>query len=309
MDRDHGRFLDGDAMSGLPSWPRAALLRLAASGVLAAGLVACRFGGSELYSDEGEHSGDAGANDAAADGSNADAQGGSIPDLAGNWAQLWTVASVDSLPVIGDVSASTTTIHRLWIEQHGLDLLVHVETCRIEIDSGTDIIQEIIPDAFVASLGTAVRTAWLEKAGSRYRYIQPRTYEIRGVRLVDAANDVLPQSPEDPRVYDQDQDGLPGMTVRVTGLVDGEVWVAQRDWHEVDGVVTGADLVEGTIHWAKEQVVLGADNPLLTSPLPSVPDPDASRSRARMVRLAEDLDCKEILDRTSSLFGPPGRGR
>jgi len=287
---------------------RPAIYPVAGLALVVSACIACRFGGSDLYVESRGEMDGGGVGDASDEGSNADGNGSSIPDLAGNWAQRWTVSSVDSLPVIGDVSASTTSIHRLAIEQHGLELLVRVDICRIEIDSGTDIIQEVIPDAFVASLGTAVRTSWLEKDGTGYRFIQPRTYEIRGVRLLNAATEVLPQSAEDPRVYDQDLDGRPGMTVRVTGLVDGEVWVVQRDSHEVEGQVMGPDLVQGLIRWTKEQAVLGADNPLLTSPLPSVPDPDPSRSRMDMVRLQDPLECAEILERESALFGVPGGG-
>lgn len=265
----------------------------------------CRFGGEDLYADDQQTELDAGLAGDAAD-SNDDATSSGIPQLAGSWAQRWTVASIDTLPVIGDVNASTTSLHRLTIEQHGLELLVRVETCRIEIDSGTDIIHEVIPDAFVASLGTAVRTSWLEKDGSRYRFVQPRTYEIRGVRLKDAAHETLPTSQDDPRVHDQDQDGMPGMTVRVTGLVDGEVWVVQRDSHEVDGVVTSADRIDGTIRWTKEQSVLGADNPLLTEALPSVPDPEPSRSSMETVRVTDDFGCAELIEQESALFGAFG---
>lgn len=311
MDWHVGSLLGGDAVTRaltcLATTLRGICPLIAFASVAAS--LGCRFGGSDLYAGDRMDTDGGLAGDAGGDGANGDGNASSIPDLNGSWAQRWTVASVDSLPVIGDVSASTTSIHRLSIEQHGLELLVRVQTCRIEINSGTDIIQEIIPDAFVASLGTAVRTSWLEKDGERYRFIQPRTYEIRGVRLIDAANEALPKSAEDPRVYDQDQDGRPGVTVRVTGLVDGEVWVVQRDSHEVEGLVAGPDQVEGTIRWSKEQAVLGADNPLLTSPLPSVPDPDPSRSRMEMVRLQDDLDCVEILADEASLFGAVGGGR
>jgi len=218
------------------------------------------------------------------------------------------VGSIDTMPVIGDVQASTKSLMRVQVEQRGADLLMRVETCLVEVDSGTEIIQEVIPDAFVASLGISVRAVWLERQGSRYRFVQPRAYELRGVRLLDVAGEALPTSAQDPRVYDQDVDGRPGVTVRVTGLVDGEVWVAQRDSHEVEGEVVSLDRIEGRIRWLKEQAILGADNPLLESPLPSVPDPNPDRSTMVMVRTSEDMQCAGIVAQEAELFGEQGGG-
>ncbi len=269
----------------------------------------CTFGGSDLYADKSQAVGaDGGADGGSEATAGGDGQTSSLPDVSGSWAQRWVVGSIDTMPVIGDVQASTKSLMRVQVEQRGADLLMRVETCLVEVDSGTEIIQEVIPDAFVASLGISVRAVWLERQGSRYRFVQPRAYELRGVRLLDVAGEALPTSAQDPRVYDQDVDGRPGVTVRVTGLVDGEVWVAQRDSHEVEGEVVSLDRIEGRIRWLKEQAILGADNPLLESPLPSVPDPNPDRSTMVMVRTSEDMQCAGIVAQEAELFGEQGGG-
>lgn len=270
---------------------------------------ACTFGGTDLYADKSQAVGADGGADSGSDATaGGDGPDSSLPDVSGTWAQRRVVGSIDTMPVIGDVQASTKSLMRVQVEQRGADLLMRVETCLVEVDSGTEIIDEIIPDAFVASLGVSVHAAWLERREGRYGFMQPRAYELRGVRLLDVAGEALPTSAQDARVYDQDMDGRPGVTVRVTGLVDGEVWVAQRDSHEVEGEVVSLDRIEGRVRFLKEQAILGADNPLLESPLPSVPDPNPDRSTMVMVRTSEEMQCAGIVAQEAELFGEQGGG-
>lgn len=128
MDWHVGSLLGGDAVTRaltcLATTLRGICPLIAFASVAAS--LGCRFGGSDLYAGDRMDTDGGLAGDAGGDGANGDGNASSIPDLNGSWAQRWTVASVDSLPVIGDVSASTTSIHRLSIEQHGLELLVRV---------------------------------------------------------------------------------------------------------------------------------------------------------------------------------------
>ncbi|MGB1250835.1 MAG: hypothetical protein ACPG8W_09505, partial [Candidatus Promineifilaceae bacterium] len=67
---------------------------------------------------------------------------------------------------------------------------------------------------------------------------------------------------------DPDGDGNPGLTVRATGLADGEIYVVQRSWTILDGQLAG-DRLDGLIEWNSEQIIIGADNPVLLSGAPS----------------------------------------
>ena len=89
----------------------------------------------------------------------------------------------------------------------------------------------IIPDAFVAALPPFTRTGTYVEAGGEHTYALPRFYLVQGANLTDEANEALPTAPDDPRVYDQDGDGKPGMTLRATLLCSTSPTMAtRRSW-------------------------------------------------------------------------------
>jgi hypothetical protein len=108
--------------------------------------------------------------------------------------------------------------------------------------------------------------------------------------------DVLPTDREDPRVIDQDEDGQPGMTVRIRilSIIEGETYVVQRVRYRLEGAVLDSAVVRGTITWSTEQSSLGASTPLLTANTRSSPDPDPTRSVFAMVRIDETWSCDTL---------------
>jgi len=162
----------------------------------------------------------------------------------------------------------------------------------------------------MASLVPAARSAILvEQTGSLH--FESSTYvEVRGALLEDPVSDPLPTDPEDPRVIDQDEDGEPGMTVRITllGILEGETYVVQRMSYRLSGVVVGSDRIEGTIEWSDEQTVLGATNPLLKAETVGTLDPDPAAHRFVMVRVDETWTCETLRERLGEILAGTGSG-
>jgi hypothetical protein len=223
-------------------------------------------------------------------------------ELSGTWAQLLTYGAVFNLPAIGQTEGETLSILHVTITmEEGSPRLVS-RTCSVEIDNGTDIIETIIPDRFVSSLVLQEPEATWQLDGSVMRYGQAKELTLRGVVLGDPVIETLPVEATDPRVFDQDEDGNPGMTVLIKGITDGEVYVIQRDWYALDGEVTGPDWIDGLATWSTEQVVLGSDNPILNMQTESTAHPDPKRSNFRMTRVADDADCAWILSERDAVF-------
>ena len=57
---------------------------------------------------------------------------------------------------------------------------------------------------------------------------------------------------------DDDHDGHPGVTVRIGGLIDGEVYLVQRGWSEFAGTAYDADTIRGDVRFDQDQEILGA---------------------------------------------------
>ena len=160
-------------------------------------------------------------------------------DLSGTWAELQVCSQVEILPVLGKVTSTSTSLLCATIEQSGSSLLMREVYCSTTIATGSALAKIVIPEAFLASLGEMTRPASLDGSGPTIQFDQPWYTQVRGAYLDDPENDALPTNPSDPRVFDQDGDGKPGLTVRVSilGLLSGEVYVVQRVRYRMIGTV------------------------------------------------------------------------
>ncbi|HEY5147344.1 MAG TPA: hypothetical protein VII82_11280 [Polyangiaceae bacterium] len=88
---------------------------------------------------------------------------------------------------------------------------------------------------------------------------------------------------------DWDQDGNPGFTMNVTGLVTGQLYIVTREWSAWSGAIAArATTFTLADDWDSEQDVLGYDGPsLLTEATAGVKDGDASQHFTYPSRRAE----------------------
>ena len=219
------------------------------------------------------------------------------------------------IPIVGNRTRTNTTHLRLIIEQRDDALSVLESNCGTDIDDGTIMVNTTIPDAFLRSLGVTERAARLELVSAtdpstgnpapERRIVFPWSTQVLGVRLMDPENEALPTDVSDPRVFDQDGDGHPGMTVRVKimGLISGEVYVVQRNRNRLIGTVISPEFFRGTIEWETEQVILGASSPFLASGGQGAPDPDPERNFFLARRIDPLLDCADIQQMDLLLLG------
>jgi hypothetical protein len=225
-------------------------------------------------------------------------------DLSGTWAQMQVASEIVKVPFIGEVTNRNITLLRLSQAQHGESLTVTAQICAIQVESGTPLVSLVFPEAFISSLEVAVKPATIELTDSGYRFFQPRFTSLRGVRLEEPELDPLPTEAADPRVFDQDGDGHPGLSVRITlfGFIRGEVYVIQRDWTALRGTADSPDRIDGLMEWGLEQVILGASNPVLRARSESYPDPVPEHSYFRTTRIPPEMDCAWIIAHQDALF-------
>ena len=236
-------------------------------------------------------------------------------DLSGVWAMVQITSEIAKIPIVGNRTRTTTTYLRLIIEQTGDALSILETNCGTNIDDGTVMVSTTIPDAFLRSLGVTERAAHLESVSEadpstgnpspERRIVFPWSTQVLGARLEDPENDALPTDAADPRVFDQDNDGHPGMTVRVEimGLIGGEVYVVQRNRNRLIGTVVSPGFIQGTIEWETEQVILAASSPFLASGGQGSPDPDPERNFFLARRIDPMLDCADIQQMDFLLLG------
>jgi hypothetical protein len=113
------------------------------------------------------------------------------------------------------------------------------------------------------------------------RYFSTELFEAWGAHDL-GLDDPLPATPDDPRVYDQDEDGHPGVTL-VLGNDLCEIYIVQRTRTRLTGAVVDGARVEGTFSADLDKVVLDATQTLCKGA--NTVTPSALPSRFVLVRI------------------------
>lgn len=139
-----------------------------------------------------------------------------------------------------------------------------------------------------------------------YLHIEQR-YLVRGATVDDfidpevpLAEAAQPATDTTPGWEDWDEDGKPGVTFKISGVANGEIYVVQRDWHEYEGTTPpGADKFQVGVTWNTEQYTLGKEPPQLPS-ADSVSSPEPGENFIWFARL-DDVEQWDVADDADDL--------
>ncbi len=228
------------------------------------------------------------------------------PDPTGYWAQKTVMTGISKVPVVGKVTSTTKTYQLVRITRkhdgsddgdQSTDFQLSANVCKLNLSNNSSLVHPEIPESFIQSLETSVRGGRLMTYGSHYWLQMPKHTQIIGADLRQPGDENLPDDPDDPRVRDQDNDGHPGMTVRIRGIASGELYLVQRGRNAWRARFQSADHIRGCIDWSQTQSVLDSSNFLLGDGPTTTEHPDESRSTLTMHRLSDaDPSCSDALD-------------
>lgn len=231
-------------------------------------------------------------------GSSTTAPPEAIERLAGSFAIETTFATISMVPFLGDQENLARSWGLAEITQEGETLVMSERGCRV-VSEGSSA---TIPDAVPQSIEPRVATLEFATEGSVTRWVRPDLATPIGWTPA-SPSDALPETADDPRVIDQDGDGQPGVTVNVSGIASGDVYVVQwqRGWYE--GELGDGTEVSGANHAAgSEQRTIGASSTLLEMDVPQRPAPDTSMNRVRLIPIDAGYDCARLLAEADALF-------
>ena len=216
------------------------------------------------------------------------------------WARQHVMIGLAELPAFGIQLSETRTILRTVISRERGVFRSREETCSIEIlRPEAEAVQTIIPQTFIESISLFNRALNIE--GDQIEYAQ--LIQVQGAHLRDATADTLPTELDDPRVFDQDQDGQPGLTLLIAGIIEGDLQIVQRLTTQLSGQLNG-DRMEGVLTWTTEEPVLNGSNDILNRDVPVVPHPEL-QSYFVGQRVDPSLTCAELVTESASLFWVP----
>lgn len=222
------------------------------------------------------------------------------PGTDGTYVLWQKTVSTTKLPVVKDVTATTTAISLLQLN-HKADRLSGSGTlCDLKLESTSSVVKTTFPDAFLKVVQSVSFDAKLEERAGRPYLVSTQKTQVLGANLKAPHLDPMPKEADDPRVYDQDGDGAPGVTVRVSGIVSGEVHLVQRTKTRFSGAAT-ANGFAGGIHYELEQNVIGATSSMLKRGPNPVADPNGSAFS--LIRVPKNTSCQQAklaVDRTKA---------
>ncbi len=231
-------------------------------------------------------------------------------DMTGTWAEWEIGASITQAPLLGETRTQGVALMRWVVTQQGEKLSISQELCHLKLVSDTELATTVVPDLFIASVPLMEKTGTVTVKDTTHHFALDLTPELYGVALASPLDEPLPTTADDPRVIDQDGDGHPGMTVFITGVLDGAAYIVQRNLRSLEGAFVSTDRIEGLVNWTQDQNIIGSDNKILASNHPtSVTDPDPLKSPFIAIRIPEDKDCAWLRAHEQELFPvvKPGR--
>lgn len=224
-----------------------------------------------------------------------------IERLVGTWGMESRFATIQTVPFLGDQRSVSRAWGLVEIVQVGDALQMTERGCRVQIEGGSTM--TAIDDAVPRSIEPQVSTLEFVTEGGAISWIRPESATAVGFRA-GSPTDALPMASTDPRVFDQDGDGQPGVTVSVSGLASGDVYVVQwqRSWYQ--GALGTSGPVLGENHSdASTQRTIGASTSLLEMDIPSRADTNRADSTVRFVPLTGEYDCDRLVGEASTIFG------
>jgi hypothetical protein len=183
----------------------------------------------------------------------------SAPDLSGIWlletlgAQVVTAQGYAQPFHIKSVSVILAQVL-----QTGNAVTFAGQYCdRIQQDDPGNPVKVVIPDAWrlTPSLYERSGTFAADEAGT-WTLKMPAYVEVFGARLSDPACESLPVDPTDSRMVDDDNDGAPGISVQLSGLVLGSLRSVQRQSTALTGLLVDTTRIEGGMAYLSDQSVV-----------------------------------------------------
>jgi hypothetical protein len=235
-----------------------------------------------------------------------DGQGRVVPDglanmVIGSYAMQSKTSATQEVPILGKMMATTTALALVDIARDGQGLKMTEQGCHVTV-VGSMAAMTTIPDAIPRSVPPTASPLEVWQANGQTLWKKPAVTVTVGVHLTAPDSDALPTTQTDPRVWDQDGDGNPGVTVMVSGLVSGNIYVVQRQRAIYSGAVTGQNALGGTVLDASDQSVIGATNSTLNQNIKTTPDPDLTKSPIAFVKLDTAYDCTKLVSDAAKLF-------
>jgi hypothetical protein len=204
------------------------------------------------------------------------------------------MASTTRVPLFGSSKSASKSVSLVEIRRDGARLVQNHRVCDFRVLEDSKMIKMIFPEKFIAALAKHNYPIQLEKDAQGWSYRADLGVERIGYRA-NGSDDKLPTKVDDPAVFDWDEDGHPGATLKLSIplLPSGELYVVQRGQSILTGRVVQPGKIEGGIEVRNfDQKVLDAW-PGFLAKSPEI-EPNPKESRFTLSPVAADSTCETL---------------
>jgi len=204
------------------------------------------------------------------------------------------MVSTTRVPLFGSSKSASKSVSLVEIRRDGNSLMQNHRVCDFRVLEDSMMIKMIFPEKFIAALAKHSYPIQLEKDAQGWVYRADLGIERIGYRAT-GSDDKLPVKIDDPAVFDWDEDGHPGATLKLSIplLPTGELYIVQRGQSILTGRVVQPGRIEGGIEVRNfDQKVLGAW-PGFLAKSPEI-EPNVKESRFTLSQIAADSTCDAL---------------
>lgn len=219
-------------------------------------------------------------------------------EIDGTWAMVETQTAL--VEVLGTVMEQRSVSYYRAVIADGK---LTVGLCDWKTEDDTKVYTTSMRPSLLAVLDTFERDLSVTANGTGFDIATTQGVTTRGVDLADPMNDTMPTEASDSRVVDQDTDENPGISLVITGALQGELYVIHRHKASLTGSLESDTRISGRTAWTTDQVILGASSEFLAEqdPKPQT-HPDPSKSTFVMVKADAGDDCAALNAKRATLF-------
>lgn len=237
------------------------------------------------------------------------------PDLSGTWVLETIGAQTVKVPAYANpFHLKSIGVILVQVTQTGNDVALDGHYCdRIQQDDPNNPAKVIVIDAWRLTPFPVQRSGTFAPDNSgQWTLTLPTFIEVAGAALTDPACDPLPTDASDlVHLVDSDNDGFPGISVGLSGLITGTLRSVQRQATALHGLAVAADRIEGGMSFQSDQTIIASEPAALKSLYASstaTTDPTACSSTFVMVKVpdvtdAGAVDCDWVRNQEAALLG------
>ena len=223
-------------------------------------------------------------------------------DMDGIWAMAVDLSTCVSIVDVEEIRSYS--LLRVKVEQQGLALVETHDVCQL-ISTPILGLETVVPERVFSLPNPTVVHSTLFGSEPGDSYDGGLKYSLWGIHMEDPVSEPFPgPGQEDDRIFDADEDGNPGVSLRVGGNLC-DLYVIQRDLSTFRGILQADGSILGRSASRVEQTTLGASSGICAQDYVTQANEQYGVSRlvrvdSRGIDLDSDNDgevtCDEIVD-------------